>query len=52
MLAAAAAWDGLAADLVSTAASYQSVISGLTSAAWSGPSSAAMIAGPRHTWRG
>lgn len=43
LLAAAAAWDGLAADLSSTASSYQSVISGLTSA-WSGPSSASMAA--------
>src|SRR5579884_4014205 len=43
MLAAAAAWDGLAADLASTASSYQSVISDLASA-WSGPSSASMAA--------
>ena len=44
MLAAAAAWDGLAADLHSTAGSYQSVISDLTSAAWLGPASVAMTA--------
>ncbi len=43
MLAAAAAWDGLAAQLRSTASSYSSVISGLT-AGWQGPSSAAMAA--------
>jgi PPE-repeat protein len=43
MLAAAAAWDGLAADLHSTAASYGSVISRLI-AGWQGPSSAAMAA--------
>jgi PPE-repeat protein len=43
MLAAAAAWDGLAAQLRSTAASYSSAISGLT-ASWQGPSSAAMAA--------
>jgi PPE-repeat protein len=43
MLVAAAAWDGLAAQLRSTAASYASAISGLT-AAWQGPSSAAMAA--------
>jgi PPE-repeat protein len=43
MLAAAAAWDGLAAQLRSTAASYFSAISGLT-ASWQGPSSAAMAA--------
>jgi PPE-repeat protein len=42
MLAAAAAWDGLAADVHSTAASYQSVIGDLTGAAWLGPSSASM----------
>jgi PPE-repeat protein len=44
MLAAAAAWDELAADLHSTAASYQSVIGDLTGAAWLGPSSASMAA--------
>jgi len=42
MLAAAAAWDELATDLHSTAASYQSVIGSLTGAAWLGPSSASM----------
>ncbi len=41
MLAAAAAWDGLAADLHSTAASYSSAIAGLT-AEWQGPSSTTM----------
>ena len=44
MLAAAAGWDGLAADLYSTAVSYSSVISGLTAGPWLGPSSAAMAA--------
>src|ERR1700751_1734348 len=44
MLAAAAAWDGLAEDLHSTAASYQSVIWDLSGAAWLGPSSASMAA--------
>jgi PPE-repeat protein len=44
MLAAASAWDGLAVDLHSTAASYQSVISDLTGAAWLGPASVAMTA--------
>jgi PPE-repeat protein len=44
MLAAAAAWDDLAEDLYSTAASYSSVVSGLTSDAWLGPSSASMAA--------
>ena len=52
MLAAAAAWDGLAADLHSTAASYQSVISDLTGAAWLGPASVAMTAAatPYVSW--
>lgn len=52
MLAAAGAWDGLAADLHSTATSYQSVITGLTAGAWQGPASASMAAGaaPYLTW--
>ncbi|MBV8291279.1 MAG: PPE family protein, partial [Mycobacterium sp.] len=51
MLAAATAWDGLAAQLQSTAASYSSVISGLA-AGWQGPSSAAMAAAaaPYTAW--
>jgi PPE-repeat protein len=44
MLAAAEAWDGLAAELHSAANSYQSVVSGLTAGSWSGPSSASMAA--------
>jgi PPE-repeat protein len=44
MLAAAAAWDGLAAELYSAASSYQSVISGLTAGPWLGLSSASMAA--------
>jgi PPE-repeat protein len=44
MLAAATAWNGLAAQLQSTATSYGSVISELTDGSWSGPSSAAMEA--------
>ncbi|SPM34753.1 PPE family protein [Mycobacterium rhizamassiliense] len=43
MLEAASAWDGLAAQLHSAAASYESVVSNLTSG-WQGPSSAAMAA--------
>jgi PPE-repeat protein len=52
MLAAAAAWDGLATDLYSAAASYQSVVSGLTGASWLGPASASMAAAaaPYVTW--
>jgi PPE-repeat protein len=51
MMAAAVAWDGLAAELRSTATSYSSVISGLT-AGWQGPSSAAMAAAaaPYAAW--
>jgi PPE-repeat protein len=51
MLAAAAAWDDLAAQLHLTAASYSSVISGLT-AGWQGPSSATMAAAaaPYTAW--
>jgi PPE-repeat protein len=44
LLTAAAAWDGLAEDLYSTAASYGAVISALTSDVWSGPSSKSMAA--------
>ena len=42
MLAAAAAWNGLAAELRSVASSYGSVISGLIDGPWLGPSSTAM----------
>lgn len=44
LLAAAAAWDSLAAELSSTAASYNSVLSSLTGEAWSGPTAASMSA--------
>jgi PPE-repeat protein len=44
LLSAAAAWDGLVEDLYSAATSYGSVVSGLTSQAWLGPSSASMAA--------
>jgi PPE-repeat protein len=52
MLAAAAAWDGLANDLQSTAASYSSVISSLTTGPWLGPTSLSMAAAttPYLTW--
>jgi PPE-repeat protein len=51
MIAAAAAWDALAAELHSTVASYGSVTSGLA-AGWQGPSSAAMAAAaaPYAAW--
>jgi PPE-repeat protein len=42
MLAAAAAWDELAAELSSTAASYASTVSSLTGGTWQGPSSESM----------
>ncbi|MDT5344625.1 MAG: hypothetical protein QOE52_3809 [Mycobacterium sp.] len=44
MLAAASSWDGLAAELRSTASSYGSVITELTDGSWVGPSSTAMEA--------
>jgi PPE-repeat protein len=44
MMAAAAAWNSLAAELGSAAAAYQTVIAELTGEAWRGPSSAAMAA--------
>jgi PPE-repeat protein len=52
MLAAAAAWDGLAAELHSAATSYGSVISELSAGPWLGAASAAMTAaaGPYVTW--
>ncbi|MEY8014637.1 PPE family protein [Mycobacterium servetii] len=43
LLTAAAAWDGLAAELRVTAASYDSAISGLMGS-WTGPASASMVA--------
>jgi PPE-repeat protein len=52
LLAAAAAWDGLAAELGSAATSYRSVVSELTDAAWVGPSSLSMAAAaaPYAAW--
>jgi PPE-repeat protein len=52
MLAAAAGWNGLAAELQSAASSYRSVISALTGGAWLGPSSTAMAAAaaPYAAW--
>lgn len=44
MFAAAAAWDGLGADLSGAASSFDALISGLTSGPWTGPASAAMAA--------
>jgi PPE-repeat protein len=52
LLAAAAAWDALASELQTTAASYESTISELTSSGWQGPSSvaAADAAAPYTAW--
>ena len=44
MMAAATAWDGLAAELYSAATFYHSTVSGLTSGPWLGPASASMAA--------
>lgn len=44
LLAAAAAWDALAAGLHSAANAYQAVVAGLTAGPWLGPSSASMSA--------
>ncbi|MDP7701980.1 PPE family protein [Mycobacterium sp. TY815] len=52
MLAAAAAWDALGAELHSTAASYASAIENLTAGTWQGPTAIAMAAavGPYVSW--
>jgi PPE-repeat protein len=44
LAAAAAAWQGLASELGSAAASYRAVVSDLTSGGWVGPSSLSMAA--------
>jgi PPE-repeat protein len=52
MLAAGAAWSQLAAEMRSAAASYSSIISGLTCGSWLGPASTSMAAAaaPYATW--
>ncbi|BBX61510.1 PPE family protein [Mycobacterium saskatchewanense] len=52
LLAAAAAWDDLAAELQSTAASYGATVQGLAAGPWTGPSSIAMAsaAAPYVAW--
>lgn len=54
MLAAAAAWKSLAAELRCTALSYHSVLSALTGEDWHGPAAATMAAAamPYVTWMG
>lgn len=52
MLAAAAAWDALAAELHSTAAAYEAEVTGLAAGPWLGASSASMAtaAAPYVAW--
>ena len=52
MMEAAAAWDGLSAELGSAAQSFSSVISGLAGQAWQGAASRAMtaVAAPYAGW--
>ncbi|OBG70546.1 hypothetical protein A5714_13775 [Mycobacterium sp. E2462] len=52
LTAAALAWDGLAAELHSAASTYRSVITGLTTARWMGPTSLAMASAfaPYMAW--
>jgi PPE-repeat protein len=52
LLAAAAAWDGLATELHATASSYGSLIAGLTDGPWHGPAAASMVAAavPEVAW--
>jgi len=52
LVAAAAAWDGLAAELNIAAASYRSTVTELTGGPWAGPSSTTMAAAasPYMSW--
>jgi PPE-repeat protein len=52
LVAAAAGWGELAAELHGTAAGFESVISALTSGPWLGPASASLVAAvtPYVTW--
>ncbi|OBK15863.1 PPE family protein [Mycobacterium asiaticum] len=52
LLAAAAAWSGLAADLQAAASGHRAVVTELTSGPWLGPSSASLLAAvtPFITW--
>lgn len=54
MMAAAAAWDKMAAELSSAEAAYQAVINGLVGEGWMGPASNAMAAAvaPYVAWMG
>ncbi|OBB99225.1 PPE family protein [Mycobacterium sp. 852002-40037_SCH5390672] len=52
LLSAAQAWNALAAELYSTAQSFETVIKGLTGEPWLGPASASMVAAatPYAAW--
>jgi len=52
LIEAATAWDGLAADLESTATQYQTAITNLTTESWLGPSASRMAtaAAPYIAW--
>lgn len=52
MMAAAAGWDALSAELATAASGYRSVIAELTGGPWIGPASQRMIAAvlPYLTW--
>ncbi len=54
LLAAAGAWDALAAELGAAATGYRSVLAEMVSLRWSGPSSASMLAAvmPYVAWLG
>src|ERR1700733_7652508 len=50
--AAAAGWDGLAAEIQSTVSAYSSTVESLISGSWTGPTSMAMLAAvtPYLSW--
>jgi len=52
MMAAASAWDGLAAELATAASGYTSVVTELTDSPWVGPASQAMMSAvtPYVSW--
>jgi PPE-repeat protein len=52
LLAASAAWNGLAAELHTAASAYGSLISGLADGPWQGPAATAMVsaAAPQLQW--
>ncbi len=54
LMAAAAAWDEIAAELGTAASGYGSVVSELTAAPWVGPASSSMVSAvtPYVTWLG